>query len=298
MAVIKHNQFKITEAVILMLEAVLLVGLLYMAYNSIVIRDIHAILASGIIIMINLIIILFKRHVLLKKKEQEEIFQNIIHDLKAPLHNILGYVEISELKLQQLKEIEESNNIKNEISQNLDIISKEGIRLLHLSQEILNLSLLNETKGSIAKENFAVSELMSEAGNLLESLCNQKKLSYNVETNLKGSRISGDKEKLVQVIYNLISNAVKYTDSGYINCGSYENGSNVIFYIRDTGRGIPEENNKVFERFYTGDSDNKMKGYGIGLSICKEVVNMHGGKIWYKRNKDKGTTFYFSIPVR
>lgn len=300
MSIARHKQFKIFKTVFYILELTMLLGLVYLIYEAFVNEEIPTILVIGIVILINLFIILIRRQCLLERNKQEEIFQNIIHDIKTPLHSILGFVELSKLKLKQIEEnqnlnIEYNNDMIEGVSKNLDIIAKEAARLIHMSKAILNLTKLDMEKGLIDKKNFAVGELMCETLTLLESLCNQKKLNYKVEIENEEVLILADKEKLIQVIYNLIANSAKYTDSGYINCGCFKKDSNMVFYIKDTGCGIQSGDKRVFERFYT---NYRMSGNGIGLAICKDIVNMHNGKIWFESELNIGTTFFFSIPIK
>ena len=103
---------------------------------------------------------------------------------------------------------------------------------------------------------------------------------------------------IVQVLINLISNAVKFTDSGHIKIGITHHTSHITTYIEDTGSGIPADQiEKIFERFQQVEDNQsgKPKGTGLGLPICKEIVEHHGGEIWAESD-GKGSTFYFTIP--
>ena len=109
-----------------------------------------------------------------------------------------------------------------------------------------------------------------------------------------------DRERIIQVIINLISNAVKFTDYGSITCRVKRNNDELIVSIMDTGMGISSEDcDKVFEKFkQLGNSlSNKMKGTGLGLSICKQIIDYHKGRIWVESEPGKGSNFSFSIPL-
>jgi signal transduction histidine kinase len=114
------------------------------------------------------------------------------------------------------------------------------------------------------------------------------------------AKIYGDKERIGQVLSNLVSNAIKYSPvSADINVTSSASDGNVTFWVQDRGIGIPEEDqHKVFERFYrvSGPQSNSFPGLGLGLYIAYEIINRQGGKIWVESEKGKGSTFCFSLP--
>ena len=112
--------------------------------------------------------------------------------------------------------------------------------------------------------------------------------------------ISGDEDKLIQVVINLLSNAVKFTDKGSVSIEAYQDKNQVIVEVQDTGIGIAEEDkHKVVERFrQAGDTlTDKPKGTGLGLPVCREIIEHHGGIIWMKSEHGVGSTFFFSIPL-
>jgi hypothetical protein len=114
-------------------------------------------------------------------------------------------------------------------------------------------------------------------------------------------KISTDMERLVQILINLISNAVKYTERGGIDVSAFKDGQNLHFVVKDTGIGIAKKYyGKLFERFYQIDSSytRKAGGTGLGLSLCKEFVNALGGEIWFKSRFSKGSEFHFTLPIQ
>ena len=114
--------------------------------------------------------------------------------------------------------------------------------------------------------------------------------------------ISGDRDKLIQVVVNLISNAVKFTPSGKVICRASQQNDEIVVGIEDTGIGIaPRDHDAVFEQFkqVVGDTlTDKPKGTGLGLPICKEIVEHHAGRIWLKSEAGKGSTFFFALPIQ
>jgi signal transduction histidine kinase len=114
--------------------------------------------------------------------------------------------------------------------------------------------------------------------------------------------VTGDRDRLIQVVINLISNAVKFTAAGTITCAARRDpaGSSVVVSIADTGVGIaPEDQAKVFEQFgQAGDTlTDKPRGTGLGLPICREIVEHHGGRLWLESEVGRGSTFSFSLPL-
>jgi CheY-like chemotaxis protein len=130
----------------------------------------------------------------------------------------------------------------------------------------------------------------------------QKDLTLKLNTNkLKGEfNMAFDEIRLTQVLSNLISNARKFTNSGFIEFGIYDISKNIIFYVKDTGIGIAKNTgNAIFERFYKIEKDKNQlfRGAGLGLAICKNIVSLWNGEIWYESEIDKGSTFFFSHPL-
>jgi CheY-like chemotaxis protein len=125
------------------------------------------------------------------------------------------------------------------------------------------------------------------------------KLKKTIDKNIP--EIEGDKDKLVQVLINLLSNAAKFTDKGSVSCAAKHKDNEIIVSIIDTGMGISiEDQDKVFDKFkQVGDTlTDKPKGTGLGLPICKEIIEHHGGRIWVESELGKGSTFAFSLPLK
>ena len=124
------------------------------------------------------------------------------------------------------------------------------------------------------------------------------KLVRDIEPDLPA--VTGDQDRLIQVVINLISNAVKFTDSGSITCSARRDDGELVVSVTDSGIGIaPADQPKVFEKFkQVGDTlTDKPKGTGLGLPICKEIVEYHGGQIWVESTPGQGSTFSFTLPI-
>jgi hypothetical protein len=217
---------------------------------------------------------------------------NMSHEIRTPMNGILGFSEL-------LK----TPNLTNEKQlKYIDVIEKSGARMLNLINDILDISKIeaNLMKTSLTKVH--VNETLKYLLTFFKLEAAQKGIVLSVKYHLPNSEasITTDKEKFTAILTNLIKNAIKYTPNGTIEVGYTLTPKNMLeFYVKDTGIGIPKDRQKaVFERFIQADIDDKqaLQGAGLGLSISKAYVEMLRGKIWVSSKKNKGTTFYFSVP--
>jgi DNA-binding response OmpR family regulator len=189
----------------------------------------------------------------------------------------------------------------SQISENLQVVISEGERLTHLINDVLDLAKIEAGKMEWNQESIHIPEVAERAIAATTSLFDQKALKMIREIDADLPEITGDKDKLIQVIINLISNAVKFTDKGAVTCRAYREKDELIVSISDTGIGIaPEDYAAVFEQFKQVGGDtltDKPKGTGLGLPICKEIVEHHGGRIWLESEQGKGSTFLFALPI-
>jgi CheY-like chemotaxis protein len=180
-------------------------------------------------------------------------------------------------------------------------VISEGERLTHLINDVLDLAKIEAGKMEWNQENVSLAEVIERAIAATTSLFEQKdiKLVKDVEPDIP--EITGDTDKLIQVVINLFSNAVKFTDEGSVTCKLSQKDNEVILSVTDTGIGIAKEDyGAVFEQFKQVGGDtltDKPKGTGLGLPICKEIVEHHGGRIWVESEVGKGSTFSFALPL-
>ena len=231
----------------------------------------------------------------------------VSHELRTPLTSVLGFAKIIRKRLDEKifpivnKADPKTEKTIHQISENLKVVISEGERLTHLINDVLDLAKIEAGKMEWNQENVSIPEVTERAIAATTSLFDQKalKLVKQIDTGLP--EITGDKDKLIQVIINLISNAVKFTDKGSVTCRAYQEKDELIVSISDTGIGIaPEDFGAVFEQFKQVGGDtltDKPKGTGLGLPICKEIVEHHGGKIWLLSNVGEGSTFSFALPI-
>jgi len=220
-----------------------------------------------------------------------QFFRNISHELKTPLNSIITLTEI----LTKTKK----ENITPSGQEKLNIILKSGKTLLKLIEDILTLTRIEANKHVINNEEFFTGSIAEATYELFYEVATKK----NIELILKEDvslTINNDKEKLIQVINNLVSNAIKFTHDGSVTIHFYEHNQQLVIEVTDTGIGIEKKSQQsVFEAFTQADATIKRKfeGSGVGLAICKEYVALMGGTITLKSNLGNGSTFSVFIPV-
>lgn len=226
-------------------------------------------------------------------RAKSEFLANISHELRTPLNSIIGFSDIlyerlyGDLNEKQLKYV--SN------------ISVSGKHLLGLINNILDLSKVEAGKMELNYSEFSISSVFDEVKSTISPLAQAKNLEmeFRIDTDLE--YIQADKSRLIQILYNLTSNAVKFTpDRGKISIYCKKSGNRAIFSVTDTGIGISSENQKyLFEPFKQIDSgmNRQYGGTGLGLALVKQFVDMHKGRIWFTSVQGKGSTFIFELPV-
>lgn len=230
----------------------------------------------------------------LKKLDQEkDTFISIAaHELKTPMTAITGFAQLLENK-KTIRDAQTRNKY-------FGIIKEEIKRLSKLVTEVLDLSRLDLGTMKFTMELCDVSPLLEQVRDELLQKAKTKglKLDFHIDSSLP--KIVTDKERTLQVLINLVDNAIKYSEKGTITVQAGKDKDFIKFSVADTGIGIPKEHfSKMFTRFYQVENPltRKVGGTGLGLSICKDLVEALGGKIWFDSRIGKGSTFFFTIPV-
>ncbi|WP_281054747.1 sensor histidine kinase [Thermodesulfatator indicus] len=229
---------------------------------------------------------LYQAYSELKKAEKyrSEFFSNITHELKTPVTAIKGTIDL----------IERKGNIDQK---QIEIIKKNIEKLAKMIKDLLDYSKIESGQIELMKEENSIFEVIEDAILLVSPLANQK----NIKIEIKGKDTTTyfDYEKIQQVISNLLVNAIKFSPpEGKIIITVSENKDEVIVSIEDFGPGIPkEEREKVFNKFYRV-AKNQREGIGLGLAICKGIVENHGGKIWVEEPDHQGCVFKFTLPKK
>jgi signal transduction histidine kinase/DNA-binding response OmpR family regulator len=230
----------------------------------------------------------------------------VSHELRTPLTSVLGFAKIIKKRLEDrifpLVPRDDRKIVQTiqQVDDNLRVVVSEGERLTKLIDDVLDLAKIEAGKLEWHMGDVAIGDVIDHATAATASLFDQKglRLVKDVATDLP--LVTGDRDRLIQVVINLISNAVKFTDEGTVTCRAVRDGGALVVSVIDTGVGITSSDQpKVFERFkQVGDTlTDKPKGTGLGLPICKEIVEHHGGRIWVESAIGAGSTFAFSVPV-
>src|SRR5215213_4635455 len=243
-----------------------------------------------------------------KANEAKSAFLSTVsHELRTPLTSVLGFAKIIRKRLDEIifpsvdKSDPKTQKTISQISENLNVVVSEGERLTHLINDVLDLAKIEAGKMEWNVEEVFLAEVAERAISATTSLFDQKSLKLEKRIANDLPVILADRDKLIQVIINLISNAVKFTNSGSVTCSVIKKKNELVVSIADSGIGIsPEDHAAVFEQFKQVGGDtltDKPKGTGLGLPICKEIIEHHGGRIWLESEVGKGSTFSFALPV-
>ena len=222
---------------------------------------------------------------------------NMSHEIRTPMNAILGFAELLTLPDASISPEERINYIK--------LIHNSGNNLLHLIDDIIDISKIEAGQLKIMMKETHINKILKDT---LQSYNEIKKLKgrENIELILNDTAqrqdliIMTDPLRFQQVLSNLVDNALKFTEDGFIEFGYQVQSKNyLLFYVKDTGLGI-EQNKKqaIFDRFRKLEEDKTrvFRGAGLGLAICKSIVNLLGGKIWVESAPGAGSSFYFTIP--
>ena len=231
----------------------------------------------------------------------------VSHELRTPLTSVIGFAKIIQKRLEEkIFPMTQTDNPKTQkavqqVAENLDVVVSEGERLTKLINDLLDLAKIEAGKYEWQKETVLMPEVVERAAAATASLFESKGLKFIKKVAGDLPELVGDGDKLIQVVINLLSNAVKFTDAGSVTCRAQKTDGEIIISVIDSGIGIaPEDRSKVFEKFkQVGDTlTARPKGTGLGLPICKEIVEHHGGRIWVESEIGKGSTFSFTLPVK
>lgn len=233
----------------------------------------------------------FAREIAEESDELKTAFlQNISHKIRTPLNGIIGFSELLNREDLSADEIEEFTAL----------IGQSGRRLIDIVDNVLDISKIQTGQIKVEKKPILLNLLFSYLLTFFDPFAKDKNINLNCHVqDAENETLFSDETKLNQILMNLISNAIKFTRSGDIDFGYEIKDDSVLFYVKDTGLGIPKElYEKIFDQFVqTKDNfGDDYEGAGLGLSIAKGLVELLGGKIWVESEVNKGSIFYFTLP--
>ena len=220
------------------------------------------------------------------------------HELRTPLNAILGFSEV--LQDQYFGKLNEKQ------AEYINDILESARHLLSLINDILDLSKIETGRTELEISSIDIEDLLQNSTIMIKEKVAKHNISLDlhISPELNGLKVEADERRLKQIMFNLLSNAAKFTpDGGSITVEARMDGDNVLISVADTGIGIePDEQEKIFEEFYQARTNSglhgKTPGTGLGLSIAKRLVEMHGGRIWAESEGiGKGSRFSFTIPI-
>ncbi|KAF5044601.1 Sensor histidine kinase RcsC [anaerobic digester metagenome] len=226
-------------------------------------------------------------------RTKSEFLANMSHELRTPLNSIIGFSDMlyeqayGELNQKQLRAI--SN------------ISNSGKHLLNLINGILDLSKIEANKMELDYKEFELASSLDLIRNILSPIADKKNIEIETGVDSSISKICADEDRFIRIMFNLVDNAIKFSfENSLVKIGTRKKGELVEITVEDTGIGIKtEDQNKLFKPFsqVNSFSSKKFQGTGLGLSLVKQIVNLHGGYVWFKSEQGKGSTFAFAIPI-
>jgi signal transduction histidine kinase len=244
-------------------------------------------------------------------KMKDEFINVAAHELRTPIQPIIG---LSEVLSSRIRNNDSGNVINAENQEYVDVILRNGQRLGKLVEDILDVTKMESQSLELHKEHFDLNDLIisiiddmvaSETDSMVYGLPARRKEKNHVKINYQPQQlfVYADRNRIAQVISNLLNNALKFTSEGYITITTekktdynrIKNGTVVVVNVCDSGSGVDPE---MMPRLFTKFSSKSFSGTGLGLYICKNIIEAHGGRVWAENNKDgKGATFSFTLPI-
>jgi hypothetical protein len=224
-------------------------------------------------------------------KLKSAFLANMSHEIRTPMNGIMGFADL-------LKNPGLSGERQQEF---INIIHDSGKRMLNIIDELVDIAKIEAGQVDLHKKVEMINEIINDVHKFFSNEATSKGIELKTNKGFydKESVIYTDINKLNQILGNLVKNAIKYTDKGFIEIGYTKEGDYIRFYVKDTGTGISEDQReKIFERFRQADMSihRDYEGAGLGLSISKAYAELLGGEIWMTSKMNEGSTFYFTIP--
>jgi len=227
-------------------------------------------------------------------RTKSDFLANMSHELRTPLNSIIGFSDLlyeqvyGELNEKQLKSVGN--------------ISKSGKHLLSLINDILDLSKIEAGKLELSYRQFELASKLNTIRSLLSPIADRKNIQIEIDIADGLTSICADEARFVQIMYNLVDNAIKFSyENGLVKIGARKKGDMVEITVIDTGIGIkPEDRSKIFKPFSQVDPflSKQFQGTGLGLSLVKQIVKLHGGYVWFRSSPGEGSIFAFAIPIK
>ena len=227
-------------------------------------------------------------------KLKSAFLANMSHEIRTPMNSIIGFSEL----------LAKTSGLTGTKAKYLDLIVSSGKSLLNLINDIIDISKIEAGQLKVKTRKTPLNPMMNEIYISQYQINNikEKGIGFTVKNSVESDdfQIETDPFRFKQVINNLITNAMKFTDKGFIEFGyRFNTPEELLFYVKDTGQGMPKEKlDVIFERFgqIEQKGDKNQQGTGLGLAISKKLVELLGGKMWVESEEGQGSTFFFTLP--
>jgi signal transduction histidine kinase/CheY-like chemotaxis protein len=229
------------------------------------------------------------------RRLKQQFAQTISHELRTPLNLIVGFAELMARSPEYY-----GGQLPTAYLRDLSIVYRNACHLQNLVNDVLDLARIEAAQMSLVPEEIDPATLVQEAVNTVRSLVEAHGLALHTEIEPELPWLWVDPTRIRQVLFNLLNNAVRFTEQGCVTVSTGRRGEEVIFAVADTGVGIaPEDVSRIFEDFQQADGSTRRRheGAGLGLAISRRFVELHGGRIWVESQVGQGSTFYFSLPA-
>jgi PAS domain S-box-containing protein len=235
-----------------------------------------------------------------------DFLSTVSHELRTPLTSVLGFAKLIQKKLEDvilpIVPMDERKTARSvqQVRDNLHIIISEGERLTSLINDVLDIAKIEAGKVEWHMAPVTIAELVNQAVAATSVLAQNSNLRVVQDIAITLPQVLADRDRIIQVMINLLSNAIKFTDAGCVTCRVEQTGGEIVVRVIDTGMGLePDDLELVFEKFkQVGEvMTNKPKGTGLGLPICKQIIEHHTGRIWAESQLGQGSAFCFTLPI-
>ena len=226
-------------------------------------------------------------------QHKSEFLANMSHELRTPLNAIIGFSEVLSDRM--------FGDLNEKQTECLKDIHASGTHLLSLINDILDLSKIEAGRMELELTDFDLPTALDNALTLVRERAGRQGITLQMSVDERLGEVRADERKIRQVVLNLLSNAIKFApEGGCVEVVAMQKDGSVEVSVSDNGVGIaPEDLEVVFEEFrQVGTAEKKAEGTGLGLTLCRKFIELHGGKIWVKSQIGVGSTFTFTIPVR
>jgi signal transduction histidine kinase len=224
---------------------------------------------------------------------KSEFIATASHELRTPLTSIRGYIDL--LLLGTLGTLSQAQN------DFLKVVKNNVVRLVELIDDLLDVSRAEAGEMRLRRETIDLAEVLYEVGESLYSQFTARSISLAIDVPDGLPSVVADRQRLRQIVVNLVNNACKYTpEGGHVDVVARNGGEKLRVDVRDTGVGIAQDaQSHIFTPFYRADNPLREQagGTGLGLSITKTLIDLHGGEIWFESHEGQGSTFSFTLPL-